>query len=562
MFVDVVPNRRSRPAILLREAHREGGRVIKRTLANLSAWPAAQIEALRMVLRGEIGSIQQFTVEHSLPHGHVEALMAASRKIGLTELIASKRSRQRDLVLALIFERLLAPGSKLATLRVWTQSTVGEQFGVADATLEEVYEALDWLLERQPAIQKKLAARHLKEGSLVLYDISSAYYEGSHCMLARWGHDRDTSGCRIIVFGVITDEQGRPIALNAHPGNTSDPSTVASQAEALRNEYGLGRVVIVGDRGLLTDAQIRMLRDEKHLGWISALRHDSIRKLVETGHLQMSLFDRQHLAEIESEHYPGERLVVCFNPIMAEERARHRNDLIQSTEGELRDLQRRAQTRKQPTAIGTRVGRVINRRGVGKLFHIKLGEHQFEWSRNQEVIAAEEQLDGIYVIRTSEPAADYPADALVRRYKSLAQVERAFRCLKGIDLLVRPIYLRTEPHVRAHLFLCMLAYYLEWHLRRAWQSLLFHDEQLATDRLTRDPVLPAQPSEAAQTKKRTRTNAHGQTLHSFATLLGHLATKVRITARLSTPDHQITLTRETTPTPLQAEALRLIDALP
>lgn len=562
MFVDVVPNRRSRPAILLREAHREGRRVIKRTLANLSDWPAAQIEALRMVLRGEIGSIQQFSVERSLPHGHVEALLAASRKIGLAGLIASKRSRQRDLVLALIFERLLAPGSKLATLREWTQSTVGEQLGVADATVEEVYEALDWLLERQPAIQNKLATRHLQDGSLVLYDISSAYYEGCHCTLAQWGHDRDTSGCRIIVFGVITDEQGRPIALNAHPGNTSDPSTVASQAEALRNEYGLGRVVIVGDRGLLTDAQIRMLRDEKHLGWISALRHDSIRKLVEAGHLQMSLFDRQHLAEIESERYPGERLVVCFNPIMAEERSRHRNDLIQSTEEQLRDLQRRAQTRKQPIAIGTRVGRVINRRGVGKLFHIKLGEDRFEWSRNQDAIAAEEQLDGIYVIRTSEPTSAYSADALVRRYKSLAQVERAFRCLKGIDLLVRPIYLRTEPHVRAHLFLCMLAYYLEWHLRRAWQSLLFHDEQLANDRLTRDPVLPAHPSEAAQTKKRTRTNAHGQTLHSFATLLGQLATKVRITARLSTPDHQITLTRETIPTPLQAEALRLIDALP
>jgi hypothetical protein len=562
MYVDVVPNRGSRPAILLREAHREGKRIVKRTVANLTDWPAARVDALRLVLRGEIESLQQYHVESSLPHGHVEALLAAARKIGLQTLIASKRSRARDLVMAMLLERLIRPGSKLATVHEWNHSTLAEELGVVDATVDEVYGTLDWLLARQGAIQKKLAARHFKDNGLVLYDISSAYYEGSHCTLAGWGHDRDTSGCRIIVFGVITDEDGRPVALDAYPGNTSDPRTVAPQAEALRNEYGLERVVLVGDRGLLTDTQIRMLRDEKHLGWISALRHASIQKLVEGGELQMSLFDRQHLAEIESARYPGERLIVCFNPILAAERRRQRNDLIQATEEQLRELQRKAQTRKQPVAMGTRVARVANRRGVSKLFRITLGEDRFEWSRNQEAIAAEERLDGIYVIRTSEPASAYSADDVVRRYKSLSQVERAFRCLKGIDLLVRPIYLRTESHVRAHLFLCMLAYYLEWHLRRVWQPLLFHDEQLAADRLTRDPVLPAQPSESARLKKRTRTNAQGQTLHSFATLLSALATRSRVTCRLTTANDQITLTRETVPTPLQAEALRLIAVLP
>lgn len=562
MYIDVVPNRSSRPAVLLRDAHREGTRIVKRTLANLSDWSPERIDALRLVLRGEITALDRLTHVRSVAHGHVEALLTAAAKIGLPALIAPKRCRERDLVMALIVERLIHPGSKLATIEEWSHNSLADELAVGNATVEQVYDALDWLLARQERIQKKLAARHLHDDSLVLYDISSAYYEGSHCPLARWGHDRDSSGCRIIVFGALTDEVGRPIALEAYPGNTSDPATVAPQAEALRSEFGLGRVVVVGDRGLLTDTQIKMLREEKHLGWISALRHGSIETLVSGGELQMSLFDRQHLAEIESPRYPGERLIVCFNPILAQERARKREDLLRVTEDQLRDLQRRAQTRKQPIPIGTRVARVINRPGVSKLFRIEIGEQTFRWSRNEHAIAAEAQLDGIYVIRTSEPASIYTADQVVRRYKSLAHVERAFRCLKGIDLLVRPIYLRTEAHVRAHLFLCMLAYYLEWHLRHAWQPLLFHDEQLATDRLTRDPVLPAQPSAQVRAKKASRTSLSGLPVQSFATLLHVLAAKSRVTSRISTSTDEVLVTHDTIPSPLQREALRLVQALP
>ncbi len=565
MFIDAVPNRDSPPAILLRESWREGPRTRKRTIANLSAWPAHKVATLRRLLRNEplVAPDALFTVERAVPHGHVEAVLETIRALELDTLLGSKRSRERDLVLGLIVERLLAPRSKLATTRLWQTTTLGATRGLADVDVDEVYGALDWLLARQPTIQQKLAARHLHEDGLALYDVSSSYYEGHTCPLARFGHDRDGhTGRPIIVYGVLTDAEGRPVGLDVYPGNTGDPTTVPDQVAHLRTEWGITRLVIVGDRGLLTEVQIRRLGATPGLGWISALRSPAIRTLVANGALPRSLFDEQGLAEITSPAYPGERLIACFNPLLADERRRKREELLQATERGLTRIAagaaRRTKTPLEDAALGLRVGRVINHFKMAKHFQIAIAHGRLTWTRKAAAIDQEMQLDGIYVIRTSEPADRLtPADA-VRQYKSLSQVERAFRCLKGLDVRVRPIFHRTDDHVRAHFFLCLLAYYVEWHLRRAWASLLFEDETLPADRHTRPPVAPARPSAAARQKKITRRTVDGLPVQSLETLLAALATRSEVTCRLRADPTAPPIRQWTRPTPLQARALALL----
>lgn len=565
MYVERVPNRTSPPAILLREAWREHGRVRKRTLANLTGWPTARIEALRRVLRDEplVRADEVFTIETSLPHGHVEALLGMIRRLGVDTLLATKRSRARDLVLAMIVERLIHPCSKLATTRLWSTTTLGDSLGVADADVDELYAALDWLLARQPTIEQKLARRHLAEGGLVLYDVSSSYYEGRTCPLARFGHDRDgKTGLPIIVYGVMTDAVGRPVATAVYAGNVGDPTTVPDQVEMLRARFGLAEVVLVGDRGLLTQTQLEHLKTYPGLGWISALRSPAIRALVESGTLQLSLFDQQHLAEITAPAYPGERLIVCVNPRLADERRRKREDLLAATERALTTLARaaarRTRTPLDDATLGQKVGRIINHYKMAKHFAVTISGGRVTWTRRADSIQQETQLDGFYVIRTSVAASHLSAADAVRHYKGLARVERAFRCLKGIDLRVRPIHHRTEDHVRAHIFLCLLAYYVEWHLRQTWAPLLFADEALETDRQTRDPVAPATASTHVRRKKVARHTPDGLPLHSFSTLLAALATRAAHTCRLRSDPTAAPVRQLTPPSPLQARALELL----
>jgi transposase len=561
MHVEWVPNRNSRPTILLRETWREGKQVKKRTVANLTDWPLEKIEALRKVLKGEtVLTETSVTIEKSLPHGQVEALLGTIKKLGLDTLIASKPCRERDLTLAMIAGRLIHPSSKLAATRLWHTTTLAEELSVGDADEDELYHALDWLLARQERIEKKLADRHLNEGSFVLYDVTSSYYEGHTCPLARFGHDRDEKGKPIIVYGALTDHEGRPVALSVYPGNTGDPTTIPDQVEKLKARFGLERLVFVADRGMLTQTQIEKVKDTPGVGWISALRSSAIRDLVEQGNIQMSLFDTQDLAEITSDKYPGERLIACFNPLLAQERKRKRNDLLEATEKTLDTLvhsvARRTRTPLGKAEIGKKVGAIMNRFKMAKHFIFTIDDGQFAFTRNETSIIREEALDGIYVIRTSEPVERLSPEDAVRSYKHLAQVERVFKTFKGIELLVRPIWHRTEDHVRAHLFLCMLAYYVEWHMRKALAPLLFDDEMLTETRKTRHPVRPAETSLSAQKKKTRKTTSEGLTVHSFSTLMAALGTRCRNRCRISTSGTSIC--RLTEPTPLQAKAFQLL----
>ena len=563
MYVERVPNRGSPPAVLLRQAWREAGKIRKRTLANLSHWPEDRVESLRRLLRGEslVSPKDVFTVERSLPHGHVEAVLGTIRKVELDHLIAAKPSRERDLVVAMIAERLLAPSSKLATTRLWNDSTLAEELGVQDADVDELYRALDWLLRRQPRIEAKLAGRHLQDGALVLYDASTSYYEGRHCPLARFGHDRDGKKLPVILYGLLTDHKGRPLAVEVYPGNTGDPVTVGDQVEKLRKGFSLNRVVIVGDRGMLTQAQIEKLREHPGLGWISSLRSPTIRSLVERGQIERSLFDETNLAEIHAPEFPGERLIACFNPLLSTERKRKREELLQATEKALGRLEAEVKRRtKKPLGkaeIGVKAGRVLGRFKMGKHFTLTIDDGVFVWARREASIRREADLDGIYVVRTSEPPDRLSAPDAVRSYKRLLLVERAFRCLKGVDLLVRPIFHRTEDHVRAHVLLCMLAYYVEWHMREAWAPLLFQEEQLDRQRQQRDPVAPAQPSPSARHKKSTRRSSEGSPVHSFKTLLAELALRCRNTCHVKS-DPASRFTMLTQPSPLQARAFQLL----
>ena len=551
---------------LLRRTYRVGKQVKHETLGNISHLPDALIDIIRRSLAGEsfVSAEKSFTIERSLPHGHVQAVLGTLRQLGVEKLIGSKRCRQRDLVVAMIAERLLHPGSKLAAVRSWKATTLADELAVEDATEDELYDALDWLLKRQPRIEKKLARQHLGEGAVVLYDITSSYYEGHCCPLAQFGHNRDGKKDRpIIVYGVLADADGRPVAVEVYEGNTGDPTTVPDQVEKLQKQFGLERVVLVGDRGMLTETQIGKLKEHPGLGWVSALRSGAIRELADSGALQLSLFDEQNLAEIRSPAYPGERLMACYNPLLAEERKRKRKELLEATEKELtrigKQVARRSKTPLKKDEIALQVGAVLNRFKMGKHFALTIEDGQFDWRRRTETIRREAELDGIYVIRTSEPEGpSWSAADTVRRYKSLAQVERVFRTLKGIDLRVRPIFHRTPDHVRAHIFLCLLAYYVEWHMRRALAPLLFADEQLPEDRLSHDPVAPAEPSVAAKKKKRLRQTADGLPVHSFSTLLAELGTRCRNTCRTNADGSGASFPLLTKLTPLQAKAYQLL----
>jgi transposase/ribosomal protein L35 len=569
MYIETVPNRNSPPAILLREGWRDGKKTHKRTLANLSHWPQQKIDAFRRLLQDKplVSPQDLLATQKTLPHGHVEAILRAIRQLGLDSILAAKPGRERALVLAMIVQRLLDPASKLATTRLWHSTTLAEELGVADATEDDLYQAMDWLLERQGRIEKKLATRHLQEGCQVLYDVSSSYYEGHSCPLAQYGHDRDgKKGLPIIVYGLMTDSIGRPIAVDVYPGNTGDPTTVVDQVNKLRERFQLSRVVLVGDRGMLTQPQIEQIKAHPQLGWITALTSKAIRGLLVQGALQLSLLDQQNLVEVQAPDYPGERLMVCYNPLMAERRRGKREELLAATEKQLSRIGKEVERRKkQPltaTAIALKVGKVLGRYKMGKHFELTIEEGKLSWSRREEAIAQEAQLDGIYVVRTSEAAEQLSAADAVRGYKSLAQVERAFRSLKGMDLLIRPIRHRTEERVPAHIFLCMLAYYVEWHLRRVWAPLLFEDEELPADRQRRDAILPATSSESAQAKKRSKQTAEGLPAHSFATLLGELASRARVTYSLKADSSSPTFQQVPPPSPLQAKAYELLNLLP
>jgi hypothetical protein len=576
MYIDIVPNRGSPPAVLLREGWREGGKIRKRTVANLSGWPSQQIEALRLLLKGEpmVSARQAFHVHRSLPHGHVEAIGHAMDLLGVDRLIASRPCRQRSLVMGMIVQRLIDPASKLACTRSWHNTTLAQELNVQGAQVDELYQALDWLLARQQRIEKKLAARHLSEGCLALYDVTSSYYEGHCCPLARRGHNRDGKKNTLsIVYGLLTDSQGRPVSVQVYPGNTGDPTTVPDQVDKLRGSFGLGRVVLVGDRGMLTQTRIEQLRAYPQLGWISALRSPVIARMMADGAIDRSLFDQQDIAEITWPELPGERLMVCFNPLLAEDRRRTRDELLEATDKQLEKIAAAVGRRKhKPLSkgeIGVKAGKVVNRYKVGKHYSLTIEDGRFQWRRKEASIAAEAALDGFYVVRTSEAAQDLARDDVVRGYKLLGQVEQGFRTLKGVDIRVRPIFHRVPDRVRAHIFLCMLAYYVEWHLRRAWAPLLFDDETLAEDRRRRDPVRPAEASASVQRKKHTRQTAEGLEVQSFPTLLANLATRCRNTCSVrGLGDGEVASQGESTfdclteHTALQARARELLALLP
>jgi hypothetical protein len=565
MYIDIVPNRTSPPAVLLREDHREGGRTIKRTLANLSALPSEAIAALRAALKGErlVGATDYFVVEQSLPCGHVHAVKGTMKRLGMTELIASKPCRERDLVLAMVAQRVLRPDSKLGTAARFADTTLAKDFAVEKANEDDLYAAMDWVLERQPFIEKKLARRHLVAGGRVFYDLSSSSYHGTHCPLAARCHNRDGLKLPAIAYGLLTDDGGRPVAMSVYPGNTGDPTTIPDQVEALRKHFGIGRFVLVGDRGMLTSAQIETLRKVEGCGWISCLRSADIRKLLESrGQTDAPLFDRKNLAEISHPDFPGERLVACFNPLLAMDRDRTRNELLDATERWLAkgagDVARRTAKPLSAAQIGQKVGRGINRYKVAKHFALEIADSRLRWSRRADTIAREKALDGVYVIRTPESADTLSAEDAVRGYKQLGDVEKAFRTLKGLDLRVRPIHHRLETRVRAHLFLCMLAYYVEWHMREALAPLLFVEENLAEARATRDPVAKAIPSDSAQAKKNSKRSRDGLPLRHFNGLLSVLATLCSNTCRVGEGKHAARFQRPTEANPHQREAFRLL----
>ena len=566
MHIDVVPNRNSRPAYLLRESYRDGKKVKKHTIANLSALPDEQIMAIRAILAGQkLAPVDTlFAIEQSRPHGHVDAVRVAMARLKIPALLSLRPSRERDILCAMIAARIIAPHTKLATTRWWHTTTLAEDFAVAQTSEDELYAAMDWLLARQDTIQKQLAARHLEDGALVLYDLSSSYFEGTTCPLARLGYSRDGKKGKLQVnYGLLTDARGCPVAVSVHEGNTADPQTLMPAIERLRNDFGLARLVLVGDRGMIAHKAIEVLREQQGIDWITALKSGAIRTLVNGGQLQLGLFDERNLFELTHADYPGERLVACRNPELARLRAHKREDLLQATEKNLEKVRTMVQGNRLQgqDKIGLRVGKVVNQYKVAKHFTLEIQDDSFSFQRNPESIAAEAALDGIYVIRTSVPAAQMDSDSCVRHYKSLANVERAFRTLKSVDLRIRPIHHRLAERVRAHIFLCMLAYYVEWHLREAWRELLFADTDQAA-KATRDPVAPAQRSAAAEHKAVTHTLDDGTPAHSFATLMQDLSTIVRNTCRAphAGPDAH-TFNVVTTPTPKQRRAIELIQQL-
>lgn len=571
MFVDVVPNRNSRPAILLRETWREAGQIKKRTLANLSDWPQAQVQALRAVLKGELSGLpgpQPFTIERTRPHGHIAATLGTLYRLKLEAVIAAQPSPEREAVLAMIVARILKPRSKLATARELSaqtlSSTLGELLDLSDCDEEQLYQAMDWLLPRQAQIEQTLARRHLHDATLALYDITSTYFEGRCCPLARYGYSRDHRRDRLqINLGLLTNAEGCPVAVEVFEGNTADPDTLGPLLIKLRKRFALERVVLVGDRGLITSARIRAeLEGQPGLDWITALRAPQIQQLRAGGALQLSLFDEKDLAEISDPAYPGERLIACRNPLLAKERARKRSELLAATERQLQAIVTATQRPRQPLRgkdrIALRVSRVLARYHMRKHLQLAISETSFSFSRDEQSIAHEAALDGIYVIRTSLPAAALAADQAVRSYKRLAQVEQAFRALKSVDLKLRPIHHRLEQRVRAHVFLCMLAYYVEFHMRKALAPLLFDDDDPATAEAQRlSVVAPAQRSPRARNKAATKLTADDLPLHSFETLLSDLATVAKNRLLPNTQD-PVPFELITSPTQLQQRAFDLL----
>lgn len=567
MYIERVPNRSSPPAVLLRESWRDGGKVHKRTLANLSALPDDAVEILRRVLKGEklVAAEESVRVGRSVPYGHVAAVLGTIRRLKLDQVLGTKRSPERDRVLAMIVARVLAPDSKLATARGLGEDGafmgLSEALGLEDLSADSLYRSLDWLLERQPEIEAKLAARHLREGTLLLYDVSSTYLEGRRCPLSAHGYSRDGKpGKMQLVFGLLTTAEGCPVAVEVFAGNTADPATLASAVSKARERFGLKRVVWVADRGLLTSARIEAeLRPDADFGWITALRAPAVQALREEGVLQLSLFDQHDLAEIRSSAFPGERLVACRNPLLGAERARKREALLRSTEKELEKIEKAVVRERRPlrgqAAIGVRVGRVLGRFKMAKHFRLEITDDAFRFERDPERIEDEAALDGIYVIRTTVPKEEMAAEAAVEAYKNLSQVERAFRSTKT-DLDVRPLHHHTEPRVRAHVFLCMLAYYAEWHLRRSLAPLLFQDHDRAAAAGERASVVAkAEISPAARQKKARGRTAEGFPVHSFRTLMAALATATRAHVRVG--GHAFDKLAQLTP--LQERAFQLLE---
>lgn len=577
MYVARVPNRTSPPAYLLRAGYRENGKVKTRTLANLTHWPLSKIERLSRVLRDEVlGSAGDgLSMLRSLPHGHVAAVLGSARKIGLERLLAGSRApaRQLALVLAMIVARLLDPASKLATARqldaATATSSIGALLGLGSVTEQDLYAALDWLLSQQPRIEQRLAGKHLSHGTLVLYDVSSTYFEGRTCPLARYGYSRDGKrDRRQIVFGLLCASNGCPVAVEVFEGNAADPTTVASQVAKLRQRFRLSRVVLVGDRGMITDARIETVLKPAGLDWITALRAPAIKAMREQGALQLSLFDERDLAEVTAPEFPGERLVVCRNPLLAGERTRKRQELLAATEAALATITRSVTRKRNPLRgadqIGLAVGAVLNRYKMAKHFTLTITEDQFAVTRNTQAIEAESRLDGIYVIRTNLPAEQLTAPQVVSSYKALSRVERAFRSIKTVDLEVRPIHHRLADRVRAHLLLCMLAYYLEWHLRDALAPILFDDHQRTEAAAARSSVVaPAGRSAAARHKAAHKSTEDNLPVHSFRSLLTELATFTRNTMALATaPDDTFLLYPQMTPLQVRCFDLLRVAARP
>ena len=574
MYIETVPNRNSPPAILLREGWREGGKVKKRTLANLSKWPKAKIETLRRLLKDEplVRRDDAFDIVRARPHGHVAAVLGTLRKLNLERLIAPQRSPERDRVVALVVARVLDPSSKLATARGLAEATardsLAETLGLGAVDEDDLYAAMDWLLQRQDRIERALAKRHLAQGARVLYDLTSVSLEGRRCPLAKRGYSRDAKKGKLqIEFGLLCDRDGCPVAVEVFPGNTADPATVGPQIAKLRERFGLSRVVLVGDRGMLTEARIREEVEPAGLDWVSALRGPAIRKLVDSGAVQLSLFDERDLVEVRSEAYPGERLMVCRNPLLADERARKRESLLEATEKWLEPIAVATRREKRRLTgedkIGERVGKVIGKYKMAKHFEWSLdAQGRFTYRRNAESIAAEAALDGLYVVRTSVAEAELDAQGTVRAYKRLSTVERALRSLKSVDLKVRPVFHRTAERVRAHVLVCMLAYYVEWHMRQRWAPLLFDDEEPTAAGAARASVVaPAKVSDCAQRKAERKRTDGGYPVHSFRTLLADLATVTRNTVapRLPGAEPFELLAR---PTPLQDQAFNLLGVRP
>jgi transposase len=651
MYVATVPNRNSPPAILLREGYRDGGKVKNRTLANLSKLPAEAVEAIKRVLKGEhlVSTDQVFEIaeDGSAAHGSVEAVLTAMGKLGLAGLLCSRPSRQRDLVLAMVAARLLEPQSKIATTRWWSDTTLADTLGVSDADEDELYAAMDWLLERQEHIEKKLAARHMDSGAVALYDLTSSYFEGVTCSLAALGHNRDGKKGKLQVnYGLLASEQGIPVAVSVFEGNAGDPKTLLPQVDKMRGSFGIGKFVLVGDRGMITQKQIDALSELEDVDWLTAMRPGAIRKLVEDGSIQMGLFDARNLFELEHPDWPAERLIACRNPELAARRTAKREALLEATDADLEKVRRMvecgrldgkkvigeqvnkllkqykvgkhftvevredgldyhldaealaaelAQKDDQDAAlaakrlerakrhiesvgdkldtirgraekgrlhgkdeIGVRVGRVINKYKMAKHFVLHIEDDSFDFERNQDNIDAEAALDGIYVVRTSVEKKTMDTDQAVRGYKQLANVERAFRCLKSVDLMIRPIRHRLEDRVRAHIFLCVLAYYVQWHMIQAWRPLLFADQDQHA-KTSRDPVAPAKRSQAAIHKVHTKRLDDGSPVHSFRTLLKHLGNIVRNTCRCPDAGPQApTFYKTTTPNLKQQQALDLL----